>query len=199
MLKQMGKTGIILTVHHLQTHYSYKGFTPIKYQKNAFTPHFPNILEHKTTPVVPAITPRVNKLYIPLPLSRVNNNPLVLPAESHINLRLELAEMTHSSILCFSRTFFFFLLLFFIINDYLLLDIFIIYVSNFIPFPHFPSENLPLPSPSPFSLTNLLQLPCSGIPLHWGHQAFTRPRASPFIDVPQGHPLSTTFGLQMVQ
>lgn len=58
MLKQMGKTGIILTVYHLQTHYSYKRFMPIKYQQNDFAPHFPNIYEHKTPPEDPAIIPR---------------------------------------------------------------------------------------------------------------------------------------------
>jgi hypothetical protein len=50
----------------------------------------------------------------------------------------------------------------------LLLDIFFIYISNFIPFPHFPSENPPSHPPAPCPLTHPLLLPCPGIPLHWG-------------------------------
>jgi hypothetical protein len=52
---------------------------------------------------------------------------------------------------------------------FFLLDIFFIYISNFIPFPHFLSAR-PLPShlPSPCSLTHPLPLPCPGILLHWG-------------------------------
>jgi hypothetical protein len=49
-----------------------------------------------------------------------------------------------------------------------LLDIFFIYISNFISFPHFSSQN-PLFHPfSPCSLMHPLLLPCPGIPLHWG-------------------------------
>jgi hypothetical protein len=49
-----------------------------------------------------------------------------------------------------------------------LLDIFFIYISNFIPFPHFPSENPLSHAPSPCSLTHPLLLSCPRIPLHWG-------------------------------
>jgi hypothetical protein len=49
-----------------------------------------------------------------------------------------------------------------------LLDIFFIYISNVIPFPSFPSENLLLPPSSPCSPTHTLQLPGLGIPLYWG-------------------------------
>jgi hypothetical protein len=53
-------------------------------------------------------------------------------------------------------------------NFFFLLYIFFIYISNVIPFPYFPSENPPIPSPLPL-LTNLpIPLPCPGIPLHWG-------------------------------
>jgi hypothetical protein len=67
-----------------------------------------------------------------------------------------------------------------------LLDIFFIYISNFIPFPGFPSES---PHPLPL-LTN----PPSPASLPWhsptlGHRAFIGPRASPPIDDWQGHPL----------
>jgi hypothetical protein len=49
-----------------------------------------------------------------------------------------------------------------------LLDIFFIYISNVIPFPGFPFENL-LPSPFPCSPTyHPLPLPGPGILLHWG-------------------------------
>jgi hypothetical protein len=70
-----------------------------------------------------------------------------------------------------------------------LLDIFFIYISNFILFPHDPSETLLIPSPLP-----LLTDPPSHASLSWRsptlrHRAFIRPRASPFIAVPQGHPL----------
>jgi hypothetical protein len=70
-----------------------------------------------------------------------------------------------------------------------LLDIFFIYISKFIPFPHFPSENPTITSPLPL-FTN----PPTPASLSWhsptlGHRAFTRPRASPLIDVPEGHPL----------
>jgi hypothetical protein len=49
----------------------------------------------------------------------------------------------------------------------LLLDISIIYTSDVIPFPSFPSKN-PLLLPSPSSLSEILPLPGPGIPLHWG-------------------------------
>jgi hypothetical protein len=85
---------------------------------------------------------------------------------------LELYEsIAHISIFCF------------------LLDIFFIYISNFSPFSHFPSEKNPIIPPPP-QITNT-PTPAS---LSWhsatlGHRAFTKPRASPQIDVPQGHPL----------
>ena len=60
-----------------------------------------------------------------------------------------------------------FLLLFFF-SLLFLLDLFFIYISNVIPFPHFPSEN-PLSHPSsPCSPTHPLTLSCPGISLHWG-------------------------------
>jgi hypothetical protein len=89
---------------------------------------------------------------------------------------------------------FFFLFLFLFFNLYsliflILLDIFFIYISNFIPFPGFPSENPIYPISLPL-LTNLLT-PAS---LSWhysilGHPAFSGPRASPPIDDQKGHPL----------
>jgi hypothetical protein len=41
-----------------------------------------------------------------------------------------------------------------------LFDIFFIYISNFIPFPHFPFENSPIPSLLPLLTNHLLPLPC---------------------------------------
>jgi hypothetical protein len=72
---------------------------------------------------------------------------------------------------------------------FILLDIFFICISNFIPFPHFPSQNPSIQFPVP-----LLTSPTTPASLSWnspilGDQAFTRPRASPLIDVPPGHPL----------
>jgi hypothetical protein len=68
------------------------------------------------------------------------------------------------------------------------LDIFFIYMSNVIPFPVFPCESPP--SPTPYQLTN------PPTPASWpwhsptlGHRAFTGPRVSPPIDDLQGHPL----------
>ena len=70
-------------------------------------------------------------------------------------------------------------------------NIFFTYISNFEfeMFPHFPLKKPLSHSPYPL-LTNLL----TSAFLSWhsptlGHQAFTRPIASPLIDVPQGHPL----------
>jgi hypothetical protein len=50
----------------------------------------------------------------------------------------------------------------------LLLDIFFIYSSNFIPFSSFPSKNPLCPSYFPCSPTHPLPLPGPGIPLYWG-------------------------------
>ena len=66
-----------------------------------------------------------------------------------------------------------------------LLDIFFIYILNVIPFPSFPSEKHPPPSPPPFPCSPTHPLPKSW-PWHspaWGHRAFIRPRASPPSDV----------------
>jgi hypothetical protein len=49
-----------------------------------------------------------------------------------------------------------------------LLDIFFIYISNVIPFLHFPSENPLSHPPSLCSPTHPLPLPGPGIPLYWG-------------------------------
>lgn len=57
MLKQMGKTGIILTVYHLQIHCLCKGFMSLTLA-NASTPHVPHALEHLTALVALAITSR---------------------------------------------------------------------------------------------------------------------------------------------
>jgi hypothetical protein len=51
---------------------------------------------------------------------------------------------------------------------FFLLDISFIYISNFIPFPHFPSKTPPISYPSPCSPTHQLPLLCPGIPLYWG-------------------------------
>jgi hypothetical protein len=48
------------------------------------------------------------------------------------------------------------------------LDIFFIYISNFIPFPGFPYKNPLSHPPSPCSPTHPFMLLCPGIPLHWG-------------------------------
>jgi hypothetical protein len=49
-----------------------------------------------------------------------------------------------------------------------LLDIFFTYISNFIPFPGFPSKNPLSTSSSTYLPTHPLLLPGPGIPLHWG-------------------------------
>ena len=80
---------------------------------------------------------------------------------------------------------------------YFLLDIFFIYISNFILFPSFPHSRK---YPSPFRLPPLLwgcssthpTTPTSlpSIPLYWGiYQAFIGPRTSPPINACEGHPL----------
>jgi hypothetical protein len=64
---------------------------------------------------------------------------------------------------------------------------FFIYISNVIPFPHFPSKSPPVPSPLPL-LTN----PPTPASLSWHSPALRNQawlRVSPLIDVPQGHPL----------
>jgi hypothetical protein len=85
------------------------------------------------------------------------------------------------------HSYFFFLIFLF------LLDIFFIYISNVILFPLYPPEKpLSHPSspcfyggaPTPSTLTSLP----SNFP-SLGHLAFIGPRASPPIDVQQGHPL----------
>jgi hypothetical protein len=73
-----------------------------------------------------------------------------------------------------------------------LLDIFFNYISNVIPFPCPPPDPLSHPPSSWFyegapPPTNSPSLPWHSPTL--GHQAFTGPRASPPIDVCQGHPL----------
>jgi hypothetical protein len=70
-----------------------------------------------------------------------------------------------------------------------LLDIFFIYISNFITFPPFPSENYPIPSPLPLFTNQPIPAYLSWDSSTLGHRTFTRPRASPLIDVPQVHPL----------
>jgi hypothetical protein len=81
---------------------------------------------------------------------------------------------------------FVFVLLLFIYS----LDIFFIYISNVIPFSHFPLK-IALSHPSSFPLLTNPLIPTS---LSWhyptlGHRAFTGQRASPLTDVQQGHPL----------
>jgi hypothetical protein len=83
---------------------------------------------------------------------------------------------------------------------YFLLGIFLIYISNAIPFPGSPPHSetpYPIPHP-PVSMRVFTHPPTHppthslylhpGIPL-LGYQAFTEPRASPPIDDQQGHPL----------
>ena len=71
----------------------------------------------------------------------------------------------------------------------LLFDVFFIYISNFTPFPRFPSKTSLSHSPSTCSPTHPLLLPFSSHSPPLGNQDFTGPRASPFIDVQQGPPL----------
>ena len=54
--------------------------------------------------------------------------------------------------------------------DKFFLDIFFIYLSNFIPFPDFLSETLLFHYPSPCSGTHTILLTCCAIPLHLGIQ-----------------------------
>jgi hypothetical protein len=68
----------------------------------------------------------------------------------------------------------------------LLLNIFFIYISNVISFLHLLSETLLYYPPLPL-LTNI-PISASLSPT-LGHWTFTESRASPLIDVPQGHPL----------
>jgi hypothetical protein len=75
----------------------------------------------------------------------------------------------------------------------LLLDIFFIYISNFMPFPGFPPKgpySIPPPPHPPLWSPN----PPTFASLSWhsptlGHRAFTGPRTSPPIDVRQVHSL----------
>ena len=75
---------------------------------------------------------------------------------------------------------------------FLLLDIFFIYISNIIPFPSRPTpHSIP---PPPAASVRIFPHPPTPASLPWhsailGHWAFTGPRASPPIDVCQGHPL----------
>ena len=66
-----------------------------------------------------------------------------------------------------------------------------IYISNVIPFPGFPSENLLSTTTTriPCLPTHPFLLPGPGMPLTLGHRAFTESRASPPIDEQLGHPL----------
>jgi hypothetical protein len=79
----------------------------------------------------------------------------------------------------------------FTLNHFILFSIryFLCLHFNFITFYHFPSEN-PLIS-CPVSLLTDPPIPIS-LSLHsptLGHQAFTGPKTSPLMDVPQDHPL----------
>ena len=70
---------------------------------------------------------------------------------------------------------------------YFLLDIFFIYISNVIPLPGFPSENLLYPPHFPCTPTNPLLLPGPGIPIHRSiDRAFTKPFPSDIV--PLGGP-----------
>jgi hypothetical protein len=72
-----------------------------------------------------------------------------------------------------------------------LLYIFLIYSSNILPFPGFPSENHPPPMSFPFPLLTNPPTPASW-PWHsctLGHRAFIGQRASPPINIRLGHPL----------
>jgi hypothetical protein len=75
-----------------------------------------------------------------------------------------------------------------VFSIFFLLDIFFIYISKFIPFPGFSSENppslAPPPAPQP-THSNFLAL---AFP-YMGHRIFTGPRVSPPIDDQLGHPL----------
>jgi hypothetical protein len=73
------------------------------------------------------------------------------------------------------------------------LDIFFIYISNVIPFTGLTSENILPHSPSPCFYEGVPH-PSTPASPSWHsptlrHQSFTGPRASPPIDVQQGHPL----------
>jgi hypothetical protein len=81
----------------------------------------------------------------------------------------------------------------FFLFSFLCIFIFIKYIL-YLHFKCYPFYSVPLKKPhipAPFSLLTILPTPDS---LSWhspkqGHQAFTEPRASPSIDILQGHPL----------
>jgi hypothetical protein len=73
------------------------------------------------------------------------------------------------------------------------MGILLMYILNVIPFPGFPSRNLPHPAFMRF-LPHPPTHPPTSASLPWyspilGHGAFTGPRASPPLDVRQGYPL----------
>jgi hypothetical protein len=85
-------------------------------------------------------------------------------------------------------TWVFFYLVLFQSNSFLW-DVFIVYISDFIPFPHISSQSPSIPYP--FTLLTNTHIRTS---LSWhsptlGHRAFSRPRDSPLIDALQRHPL----------
>jgi hypothetical protein len=82
--------------------------------------------------------------------------------------------------------------LFFPVLTFFLLDIFFIYISNFIPSPHLPSEASPFHHHYYHHQQQQLTNPPTPASLSWNSPTlgpFTRPRASPLTDVPQGYTL----------
>jgi hypothetical protein len=80
---------------------------------------------------------------------------------------------------------FFLLLIFF---SFLKIRYFLYLHFKCYPFSYFPSQNPPSHSPSPCSLTTHSHFLVLALP-YTGASSLTGPRASPLIDVPQGHPL----------